>query len=286
MPEGLELTDEEQKQLEEIQEADKEELKPEEVVEEPEPEIEPEPEVKDKGKDKTVPLAALHEARAEIKSLRDEVNQAKQGFAYIDQLKSEILAIKQKQEPKAKPISYDEDPFGYTQVKLKEMEDKFSEIEQQNIQVKQRDEIIKAQQQVSAVVMNDEQNFVKDNPDYYDAVGFIRDKRKRELEMLGITDPIVIDNDWKSNAMQLSITSLQNRKSPAQIAYDIAKSYGYQKKEKSDLLETVNKGQKIASRSISQGGITEVDPSIEALLNANGEEFDKLWKKTFSKFMR
>lgn len=287
MVDELELTEEEQKQLEEIQGADAEEIKPEEVVEPEESEVETEAETEvkpePKTKDKTVPLAALHEARAEIKALRAQTEQV---IPYIEQLKNEILAIKQRQEPKEKPISYDEDPFGYTQAKLKEYESKFSEIEQQNLQIKQRDEIVRAQQQVTAVVMNDEQTFVKDNPDYYDAVAFIRDKRKKELEMLGITDPNVINNDWSTNALQLSIVSLQNQKSPAQTAYEIAKSYGYQRKQQSDLLETVNKGQKVASRSISQGGATEVEPSLDALLNADGEEFDKLWKKTFSKFIR
>jgi len=296
MAEELELTEEEQKQLEEIQKADTEELKPENVVEPepevtPEPKVEPEPEVepepKTKEKEKQVPLAALHEARAEIKALRDKVTQTEQSVAYIDQLKQEILAIKQKQAPPEKVVSYDEDPFGYTQTKLKEYDEKFSALEQWGNQAKQQEETSKLYKQVSATVVNDEEIFAKDHPDYYEAVSFVRDKRRKELEMLGINDPAIFNNDWVTNAYQLAIISLKNQKSPAQCTYEIAKSYGYQpKQEKSNLLETVNKGQKVASRSISQGGVPEVEPSLEALLNAEGEEFDKLWKKTFSKFIR
>jgi len=294
MAEELELTEEEQKQLEEIQKADTEELNPEDVGELIEPvelteSIEPTDPTKPKAKEKEkqVPLAALHEARTEIKALKDRVTQSEQGLAYIEQLRQEIIAIKQKQIPPEKVVSYDEDPLGYTQAKLAEYDKKFAEVNQMKEQGQQKEAIVQAQQRLNTLVTNDEQNFVKSNPDYYDAVSFIKDKREKELKMLGINDPMIINNDWSSNAFQLTIVSLQNQKSPAQCAYEIAKFYGYQKKQDSgDLLATVNRGQKVASRSISQGGAAEVEPSIEALLNAEGEEFDKLWKKTFSKFIR
>jgi hypothetical protein len=128
-----------------------------------------------------------------------------------------------------------------------------------------------------------EAEFVKSTPDYDDAVDYMRGLRTNELRMLGITDPQRVNHEIAMSAVGLSKSALEAGKNPAEMMYEMAKNYGYTKKDTppdvNQDFDTIKKGQ-AASKTLSGGGNAgEVNMGLEGLANLEGDEFDKMWEK-------
>ena len=155
------------------------------------------------------------------------------------------------------------------------------------------------QQQINELAMrvnNAEIEFARQHPDYWQAVEFLRQKRIQELRTLGIDDERAIMTDLQAQAFQISTTALQRGKNPAEVLYELAKMNGYtpqnqqtqqtqQQTQQDDTLKKVQQGQQQASQTL-KGGSTTVEPTLQALLEAEGEEFDRLWDEYFKKHIR
>ena len=74
--------------------------------------------------------------------------------------------------------------------------------------------------------------FVKETPDYYDALNHVRQVRVQQLKLMapGITDQQIaqaIGNEEMNLSMQLA----RDGRNPITTVYELAKAYGYQKKQ-------------------------------------------------------
>lgn len=181
------------------------------------------------GKDKLVPLAALHEARNEVKELRAKItalealprlSDAQQKA--LDKLNATEAAIE------AKDPDFLEDPKGYVDANLKKSQEALKKLNEAN---EQRDAQTRAQQEVTQLVSSigaKEQEFIKSTPDYYDAVTHIRTVRASQLQMLyPQATPEQITRQITTEEVGAARQILQGNGDPAKFAYDYAKTMGY-----------------------------------------------------------
>ena len=241
-----------------------------EAIEQSKEEVKTEP---SKEKQAFVPQQALHEARIEIKELKEKLKD-------IDGLKNEFIAFREANKPK--PPTYEESPLDFTKAKIEELEAKNKEQDERN---QETDRQIKWQSTISNISRL-ENEFRKTNPDYDEAFNYARQIRMKELETLGMNENDIA-NDIGQTTLYIVSNAMQRGKNPIEAIYNIAKLYGYKgkietkKEETKEELETIAKGQTMASKSIS--GTKEGAITAEMLAEANDEDFNEMWKKFFGK---
>jgi hypothetical protein len=180
-----------------------------------------EPKAESKQEQRSIPLAAHLEERRAFR-------------AELDAMKRELEAFKN--PPKAPPPTpeFTEDPKAYVdhrvQSALEKLEGQTKQIEQVQQtaqQATQQSEAVQFSQTLQAA----EAAFVKETPDYYDALGHVREVRVNQLKLLapGITDDQIVAQIRQEEfgmAQQLARAG----RNPIQTVYELARAYGYQKK--------------------------------------------------------
>lgn len=295
----FEISKEEEAQLMDVEEVvieqPKEEIKVPEI-EQPKqdapketPEEETKPEVKEDVKQETeklVPLSALNETRWELRQLKKQM-------AVVEEVKKLLESQKKPVDVAPDPAL---DPLGAQEHKLRQIETQQKELTEKTTETNQRIE----NQDFLIKVTQLENNFKSVTPDYDKAFNFLGEMGKSELQDLGIVDPEDVALKLQMRAVNISRMALSQGKNPAQVLYNMAKRYGYKGEEPKketpsqdavlkaaikdtgkDALTTIEKGQKEASKTLAGAGETEIQATANALLNAEGEEFEKLWKQFF-----
>lgn len=184
------------------------------------------PKEQPKQEQRTIPLAAHLEERRALK-------------AELDAVRAEIAALKNPPKAPAPEPDYTADPKAYTDHKVQSVLEKLQAteqaatqklqtVEQTAQQVAQQTEQNNFLQAVSAA----EQEFIKTQPDYIDAVNHIRQVRFKQIQMFNpeVTPEQamqVIRDEEIGMAMQLA----RSGRNPITTAYDLAKAYGYQPKQ-------------------------------------------------------
>lgn len=198
--------------------------------EEKEPEAKkPEPKVDDKPKEPrrgdNIPLAAYLEDKnkwqAEKKAMEERL------------AKLESPPKAPAPEPK-----FDEDPKGYTDHKLnsalEQLKQQQGEAQKQLEQVTQTAQMSREQAeqlQFSQHLQTAEAAFVRENPDYYEALSHVRSVRAQQLKLMvpDITDEQVMQQIGKEE-MGLAQQLARSGRNPISTVYQLAGAYGYQKK--------------------------------------------------------
>lgn len=174
-----------------------------------------------KQEPKTIPLAAHLEERKALK-------------AELDAMKRELEALKNPPKPPAPEPDYTQDPKGYTDHRVKaaleQLEgtnQRIESLQQTAQQAAQQTEQLQFTRHLEAA----EAAFVKENPDYYDALSHVRQIRAQQLKLLApdITEEQIarqIGQEEIQLAMQLAGTN----RNPVAMVYQLAQAYGYQKK--------------------------------------------------------
>lgn len=250
--------------------------------EEPAPEVKEAP--KEEPKEKLVPYGALHEERQKRKEMQARAEQIERESAERFKKLEERLAKLANPEPKVP--AFHEDPANHLKHEVESLKPVTQEVEQ----LKKTFQEQAAVQELARRVTAAEAEFAKDKPDYMEAVNFLKATVDRNLQLLGVDDPserMVAVNEQAAN---LARVALQKGKNPAQVAYELARNYGYQaKKTEPDLekkIETIEKGQKLPA--MPSGGRKEQALSLAALEQMDDDEFNKLiddpaqWKKLIS----
>lgn len=188
------------------------------------PEAKPEPKVeaKPEPKERTIPLAAHLEERRALK-------------AELDAVRAEIAALKNPPKAPAPEPAYEQDPKAYTDHKVQTALEKLQALEQKTQTVEQ------TTQQATEQVMQQrflqdlsaaETMFVKENPDYFDAIGHIRQVRARQLQMF---DPNItqeqISQVIRNEEIGMAIQLARAGRNPITTAYELAQAYGYQRRQ-------------------------------------------------------
>ena len=241
---------------------------------------------------RTVPLAALQEERAERKRLRDDLQRMQQ---QQEALVQRILANQQQpaqQEPQVQIPDYATDPVGHlraqNEILARQMQQMASYLNGQHQQTEQMTQQQQVQQQVTNFLVTDEARFRQTAPDYDAAAQFLQQSRAAEYRALGMQNPMEIQQALQQDIMAMVNIAQRNGTSVAEAAYNLAKARGYkpaagggqgaqggQQQDNAARLAAIAQGQQ-QSASLSQaGGASPAPMSIEKLLAMSDAEFAK-----------
>ena len=268
------------------------------VEPETEPEPEPEPEAEEKAPKGYVKIGALHEARNEMRVMRDEMNVMQQNLQQMNVLREQLNQLRisgqqdqQKIAQKELEQQYADDPIEFLRKQNAELVDRINYIQNQQESVEfQRQQFLQRQQQMGQLIDHVnalENQFRKQHSDYDEAFQFLQQRRMGDYQRLGINDEAQRNQNFHNEIMNVSANSIQNGQNPSEIIYELAKSWGWQSnagRQAADniaKIETVRKGQTV-SKSLSQGGTgggEDPEVSIADISRMTDEEFDAYWAK-------
>lgn len=214
------------------------EAKPEEKKPETKPEAE-------KPKE-TVPLATFLEKTNKLKEALDQKD------ITLKQFEAKLAALEAKlPKPEAPAVpDFVEDPKGYVDHQKAEVLNAIAKANETATAEgkKAQETAAQAQQQVQlqqliGTLQQAEAQFVKETPDYYDALQHVRNVRVFQLKEF---NPEMTEADIahviRSEELGLAHQLMQAGRNPSQVVYKLAQQYGYQKKaEAPKLPEATNK---------------------------------------------
>lgn len=258
-------------------------------AEPPEPKAEPKPEPKAEVKEektepqekvKMVPHEALHEERIKRKELAARLEAKEKADAeYRASIEAKLARLTNPPPPKPdvekEPVRALQHDIGETRELIKPLAERLNTFEQGQRRMA-------AEADIANRTVASEVEFLKKNTDYHDAVAHLQKVADLNLQAMGIDDPVQRANLIKQQSLGLAHQALQAGKSPAEVAYQLAKNYGYQGKKpepaaEEKKLETIAKGQQ-ESKSLGGGGATKTGGAItlEQLERMSDEEIDEL----------
>jgi len=175
--------------------------------------------------EKTVPQGALHEERKRRQEAEERAKQMELLNAKMEE-RFRILAEASRPQPQPQhpPPSPDQDIFGAVKHMQGEQARTRTEIDNYRRQIQAEDQM----RQLRNWGGNAEAAFVRENPDYYEALKHLRVARARELFAWRMPAEKVRDQIEKEER-DLLIRAASDRLNPAQVAYDSARARGYQK---------------------------------------------------------
>jgi len=199
------------------------------------------PEVKEPAKepvkdDKTIPVAAHAAERDQWKAeARAEKAAREAATAELNALKERLAKLEA--PPAAVPAipAYEENPKGYLDANLKAAIEKLetgAQATQKTVEPIQKSvEQLRADleyQQFMGTVQSTQDAFVAQQPDYFDALNYIRQMRTNELTLaMPHLTPEQIQRGIVQEEVGLARTLLQQGKNPHAVAYQIAQARGY-----------------------------------------------------------
>ncbi len=259
-----------------------------------------------KGGDKTgerqklerpVPFAAVLQERTKRQSAEERARQAEEALARIRAGGPQPGAAapgQQQQQGEGEGL----DPIGDIEA-LKQ----WRQQQEQSAQAQQQ------QQAFQTGVIQLEQHYAAQNPDYPEAVEFLKEARAGDLRAMGLNDT-QIRQTLAREARETAVYAVQTEQNPAELFHLLAKQRGFVPKAKPGAgqgegqgqggeggaapaaavarLDRLQRGQQ-AAKSLAGGGggaAAATGPSLAAIANMNGEDFDKMWKNgTVKKLM-
>lgn len=221
----------------------------------------------------TVPLEALNESRAQLRQTQTELNSLREQMQQFERLRGELDEYRQRQTQSTEEQEFNADPLGSMQKQLKALQDQINQRNQ-----KQDESYRQAQQaqQLHNLVASQVSEFRKSHTDYDDALSFVMDARRKELEILGVSEN-QIQAELGNHAEELARTALQSNRNPAQLVYDLAKLRGFEAKKVGEKLQAVQKGQESASSLSGASGKEDSGLSLGDIANMSDDDFDRLW---------
>lgn len=259
------------------------------IEETPEPEVPkaeeaPEP-VEEKEKGHSVPLPFMLREREARKETEKELERVKESAnSELAALKEQLIELRAKVQPDKVPDP-EEDPAAFLQhqqeTQSKQINEKIetlsSKIEQSEAEKAQQAQL----QQVQSQIAMRESEFVKEAPDYYDALNHVRNIQFNHLTQNGWTEEratqYIVQQEFQE-AMSLS----QLGYNPAQMIYDKAqREYGYSRPQPAEQpdpqkAEQLQNLDKTLGASGKTGGV-----DVKDMLTMSEEEFDKAWDSQF-----
>lgn len=249
---------------------------------------------------------AANEARKQAEARRAEV-EAKyaQDMAKLNerfQVVAQTLAQGQPRAEQPKPVEIPDvntDPIGHFQAKQAVLEQKLAEYEKKFGAVEQTSQQEQQLRRVGEAVRNAEAEYAKAVPDYPQSQEYLMSQWAAEADAAGLPREQVI----RARALEIAAHAGRTGMNPAELAYKLAGSRGYQKangqqqqaqpqqaQQRGPSIETLQRGMN-ASRSPSSapGRAAAGELSAEAILRMEDAEFAKkfggrdnaAWEKLF-----
>lgn len=284
-----------------------------------EPESPTQPVEDDLGPDvegRVVPLAALRAERrqrqamaARIQEIEAENQRNREVMARFQErvqvareqeaLRQQQLAAQQQQPQLPDPET---DPVGHWRARTAMLEQYVQNVaQQQQQQVEQVRQTQEYGQQVMAVQGMVSQ-FATQNPDYFDALAFVRERRDADLINLGYSDPQARAQVIANESEMIVRSALANGQNPAANIWQLAHAWGWaparqqqapapqqqaqrqapapRQQPQGDPVDRMRRAQR-AAQTLSDAALTTVGemPSLEGLLTLPESEFDRFYAK-------
>jgi len=230
-----EVEEEEEKEKEEEHEEVEEEEPEEKEAEESEEEEAEEPEEKEeeRPKGKWVPLAELRGERKKRQALEEQLRGLEERFRAYEATKAEKA-----EEEKPEPPPFEERPVENLHERTKRLEEETRRLHEREVAEEEQRETQRQTSVVIGQVDKMEKEFVAENPDYYDALNHIRKVEAKAIMLFAgeDVDPERVMQEVSRRELALAQAALSKKRNPAEIVYQMAKEYGYQRKaqEKGD----------------------------------------------------
>jgi len=151
--------------------------------------------------------------------------------ALVKQLTDMQAAEKAKIEEANKPVAPDPnvDPLGYLTHQIKQVGDQVKAMQDTAVQSKQQTEQEKAQQTFRDTVIEMIEDYKKITPDYMDAYKYLIDLRTDDFRLRGMSQS-AIQQALAAEEGNILQNAIQQQKNPGELAYALAKRYGYVQK--------------------------------------------------------
>lgn len=219
-------------------------------------------------REKMVPHAALHQARMEIKEM-------KEWKAQQERILQEIQA---RMNPQAPPPEVDTQPVDYFLYENQQIKQSVQQVQQQ-LQEKQNQENERAQDaNIRRELANIEAEFVSKTPDYMESAAYLKQQVANDLYNRGVSQEDLgraVDEQMKAMVLQ----SANMGANPAEFAYNLAKSRGFKSKPSIDTskIASIQKGQ-VAAKSLSSAtGSSKGEITLEAMAEMSDADLADNW---------
>ena len=203
-----------------------------------------------------VPLAALHEARAQMKAMRDEVETMRRANA-------------------PKPPDVDDDPVECLKYTARDI----AEVKQWREQQDQQRQQYEAHNQFIGSYKASAEEFSSRTPEFKDAYKYLIGARDRELTTLGYMDPRQRHQMIVQDEAQIVALAMQDGVNPAERLFAVAKDRGFKKTEpKNDAqkLDTIQRGQQAAKSLGAVSGGAEGELTLTQIAEMSEDEIAKV----------
>ena len=239
-----------------------------------EPEKKPEPSIEEKYNNLQ---AALREEREEKKRIREEVQKTQQAMQQFESLRAELEERRRQAQEEKIRQEYETNPAEYLRKQQEALAQKvdgaLTAHQQTQAQIAQR-------QQFEAAVTSQVSAYKQTNPNYLPALEWARDRRMAEYAALGVPETQRAQL-FEQESYQLAVTAFNQGRNPAEVAYQLAETWGFKPKaeEKTeDKIVRLQAGQK-AAQTLSKKSAPAEESLLKKIENMDDKEFDKFWNE-------
>jgi hypothetical protein len=214
----------------------------------------------------TVPQGALHAEREGHKKTKAELQAAQDTLRQFAEQRARIQAAKP--QPAPEPDQQDNG--------LDHLRSRLAQLETVQHSDQKRREMASVddneRQTVAAHMGQAEANFRAATPDYDAAVQHLLQARARQVARFD-PDPARVQTAVLTEIYDMSRTAMERGMDPAQLAYEMAKDWGYQGKPKPDMIDAIAAGTKSRSLGGAGGGSPQGNANVNAMANMSEDEF-------------
>jgi hypothetical protein len=219
--------------------------------------------------------AALREERARARTYQRELEDMRRDIASLRQTGGNTQARQMADQMEDIPDP-EQDPMEALKA-LRKIASRFTNEQRETTQMT-------AKQEAEARFISDLQGFVSeseadfrgDHPDYDDACKHLKGKLKEEFEDQGYRDANLM-TAVNRELVRLAHTARKNGADPAEVYWRTAVRRGYTAKAGERQVEQIKRGQE-SDVKVPRGAGRNNNFSRAALLDAKGDDFDKLWR--------
>jgi hypothetical protein len=236
--------------------------------------------------EKMVSLSALHEERGRRKTTESEKRALESQLA---ELRGKFSIIEQLNAPKElEAPTVETDIFGVIRNQaetLAQLQRRLQAEDDQKRAAGEHNNLVTAYRMDAA-------QFEAKTPDFKAAYNHLLNSRAAELMAIGYDDPAQLHQALTNDEMAIARTALGNKKSAAEIIYNLAQQRGYRKAgpgagKGAEKIDTINRGQQ-ANKSLANTGGSSGDGDMtgEMLLKMPMDEFEAWCTKNPAKAKR
>lgn len=156
----------------------------------------------------------------------------------------------------------DQDPIGHFDQRIAPLEQAVRELAQGTQQQRQMTQAEQVMQQVVGACQAQEERFRAEAPDYDSAAQFLRESRDRQLQAIGMDNPLERRNWIDNEARQIAVRAVQTGKNFAQMIYATAAASGYTKAPAASAEDA----------AAAAAGAAAVDPAARLEIQRQGQQ--------------